>query len=140
MKIHVDDLEFNYTKMKLRAQMKIWPLLAKDLGPILPKLKELQSADLVSPEGQMGVFGMMLREAAGVLEHAEEYYAAVAAQTEAKFHGKWHELALFEDQIFQHGGQVIEFTIQDLQEEFGPLLSSLDAKAAPEPSVENQSK
>lgn len=133
----VGDRKFWYDKMKLREQMKLWPALAKDVGPLLTQLKGLQGENLEDPDTQVRVFSKVLGEASGVLEHVETYFSAVVARTEVDVSpiavGK-QPLAAWEEQVFQHPGQVLEYVVKCLQIEFGPFLAELLGKEEQSPS------
>jgi len=133
----INGRKFFYERMKLRQQMKLWPVLAKDLGPVIGQIKDLQGINLEDKEQQIEVMIKLLGKAGDVLENVERYYGAVAAQTEVDMSpivkGK-QPLVTWEEQAFGHPGHVLEYVVRCLQAEFGDFLASLMSETEPDQS------
>jgi hypothetical protein len=129
--------KFYYERMKLRQQMKLWPVLAKDLGPVIEQIKDLQGVNLEDKETQIEVMVKLLGKAGDVLENVERYFDAVVAQTQVDMSpivsGK-QPLVSWEEQAFRHPGQVLEYVVRCLQAEFGDFLAELFAQTEPDQS------
>ena len=120
----VDNRQYTYTKMKLRDQFKLWPKLAKDLGPILPVLGTLQNSD---SDGLEGV-AKLVEAAAPLLENVEFYLDAFLPRLVTEWDGKPVKLKPFEEQILTSPKVVVLLLVKCVQAEFGDFLSELGAK------------
>lgn len=123
----VGDKTVHYTKMKLRQQLKLWPVLAKDLGPLVGGLqgaKELAEVDIAA------ALGTLLTSASSALEHIEFYIDAFEPHTkyEKSMGGENKpslvEMKLFEADVLCGPAEVVSYLQQCIQEEFGAFLAS----------------
>lgn len=140
--IEINGRRATYEKMGLRQQMKLWPTLAKDLGPVIGQLKAMQGKDFNDPDVQVSVMCDMLEKAGGVLEHAELYLDAFVKQTQvdvSPIAKGLQPLAAFEEQVFTSPTHVIEFVIKCMQIEFGDFLAELLEKTEPAQSESAES-
>jgi hypothetical protein len=121
----VEGRSFIYTKMKLRDQMKLWPKLAKDLGPILPTLGELQDSD---DDGLKGI-SKLVESAAPLLENVEFYLDVFSPKLTTDWDGKPVKLKPFEDQILTSPKVVVLLLVECVKAEFGEFLKDLGVQA-----------
>jgi hypothetical protein len=122
----VEDRTFTYTKMKLREQMKLWPKLAKDIGPLLPVLGKLQSS---TDDGLDGV-AELVKAAAPLLENVEFYLDAFSPRLITEWDGKPVKLKPFEEQILTSPKVVVLLLVKCVQAEFGDFLVGLGVTVA----------
>jgi len=126
----VGDTTVYYTKMKIRQQTKLWPILAKDLGPLVGGLQKAQG---LVESNQVEAINELITAAAPALEHIETYLDAFENQTEFdKSMGNGNtsrqKMKLFEDEVLKDPGDVISYISQCINEEFGAFLASSGLK------------
>lgn len=122
----IEGRKFTYSPMKLREQMKIWPKLAKDIGPLLPVLGQLQSAD----DDGLGGIAKLVEAAAPILENAEHYLDVFGARITTEWDGKPVKLKPFEEQIVTSPKIAVVLIAKSIQAEFGDFLQGLGVTGA----------
>lgn len=117
---------FEYTRMKLRQQMKLWGRVAADLGPIIPVLATMQEA---SESEQLAKLGDLLKSASPILDNAETYLNAFVPHVKVDWDAggkgvKRVPLKDFED-LALDGRKAALLIVECMKLEFGDFLGGL---------------
>jgi hypothetical protein len=133
----IDGRKFEYTRLALRPQMKLWKPLLRDLSPViphitkLPDMKEGESVKTALESVKMEDLMDLIKSCDSVIDNIEFYFDKFIPQCRIswdKGDGEMKMLALkpFESEVFTGPADVLQFIVNCVVAEFGSFLSGKD--------------